>query len=491
MLTKSEKSFLTEGADNFDRLPRGVIAAAVPLAFFSLLLFGKLPGSVSLVLPLAVYVISVAAHRSKKVFIIVSSLFACLELVLILFFRKYLAEGMNRFTNEIYKLSEERQAYIYTMYEVSKDKKFGAASDKLFAVFIIILAALFFAHCALKSNRIAPFGFLLAFAVTEIYYGIFPSPFANVMVYAGIVLLIVVMSSNSLNPAIQAIAAIVVALAVISAATYLIYPAKYRERNPAVSELNDRIRDFLEEGVPAEEKQKPEEASQQQEGETVNPDETETPDDSEETGPENPEKETEPQSEPSETEPDRQTTQHQGSETDDQNAETAQPYNPEGNSSTKQEDGGEKFNGNGGGMLKKVLSVFLFIILIMVLIVLAWAAAVAVSRRSRQKKLEGENREASLYAFEQSVKLLGKLGFNYRNVPYSARIDEAEEMVYDGYGQEFEKAIEIRERILYGGKPATDKDREDMIIFYTSTRTAVLASSDSGKQFVIKYVNLL
>ncbi len=486
MVTKSEKAFFNEG-NNKVRLPDCSIVGAVPLVFFSLLLFGSVSPSLALLLPLAVYALILWSHKNAKLFYALSIAVTAAEAVLFVFFRKYLGEGINRFTNRIYELSEERQAYIYTMYEVSKDKKFGAASEKVFAVFVILLAVLFFAHCSLQKNRIAPFGFIIAFAVTEIYYGIFPSPVINSLIYAGLVLMIVVMSSDSLNPTLQAIMWVAVALAVIGAATYFIYPAQYRERNPAVSELNDKIRDFLEEGVPAEEKQKPEEASQQEDGEEVNPDEDEPSTSSGETEPE----ETETDTQPSEKEEEKRTTEYRGTETEDPEAETAQPFNPDDNDSTKHHNGGEKTDNETGGKLKKVLSVFLLIILALVLAVLIWAAIVLLSRRARQKKLASGNKEASLYAFEQSVKLLEKLGFEFRNVPYSVRKDEAEELVYDGYGDEFAKASEIRERILYGGRDADDKDREDMLLFYTSTRTAVLASCDGMKQFIIKYVNLL
>lgn len=486
MVTKSEKAFFNEG-NNKVRLPDCSIVGAVPLVFFSLLLFGSVSPSLALLLPLAVYALILWSHKNAKLFYALSIAVTAAEAVLIVFFRKYLGEGINRFTNRIYELSEERQAYIYTMYEVSKDKKFGAASEKVFAVFVILLAVLFFAHCSLQKNRIAPFGFIIAFAVTEIYYGIFPSPVINSLIYAGLVLMIVVMSSDSLNPTLQAIMWVAVALAVIGAATYFIYPAQYRERNPDVSELNDKIRDFLEEGVPAEEKQKPEEASQQEDGEEVNPDEDEPSTSSGETEPE----ETETDTQPSEKEEEKRTTEYRGTETEDPEAETAQPFNPDDNDSTKHHNGGEKTDNETGGKLKKVLSVFLLIILALVLAVLIWAAIVLLSRRARQKKLASGNKEASLYAFEQSVKLLEKLGFEFRNVPYSVRKDEAEELVYDGYGDEFAKASEIRERILYGGRDADDKDREDMLLFYTSTRTAVLASCDGMKQFIIKYVNLL
>lgn len=486
MVTKSEKAFFSEG-NNKVRLPDCSIVGAVPLVFFSLLLFGRISPSLALILPLGVYTLILLSHKNRKLFYALSTVVTGAEAVFIVFFRKYLGEGINRFTNRIYELSEERQAYIYTMYDISKDKKFGAASEKIFAVFVILLAVLFFAHCSLQKNRIAPFGFIIAFAVTEIYYGIFPSPFINSLIYAGLVLMIIVMSSDSLNPTLQAIMWVAVALAVIGVAVYFIYPAQYRERNPAVSELNDKIRDFLEEGVPAEEKQKPEDASQQEKGEEVNPDEDEPS-----TSPEETEKnETETDTQPSEKDEDKQTTEYRGTETDDPEAETAQPFNPDDNDSTRHHNGGEKTDNERGGKLKKVLSVFLFVILALLLVLLIWIAVIMLSRRARQRKLASGNKEASLYAFEQSVKLLEKLGFEFKNIPYSVRRDEAEELIYDGYGDEFAKASEIRDRILYGGRDAEDKDREDMLLFYTSTRTAVLASCDSMKQFVIKYINLL
>ena len=351
-----------------------------------------------------------------------------------------LLDGAKIYANGLFKMSEESQSYIYRMFETSGETG-GISPQTVFAAVMITLFSLFFAHACVKRAAVVPVVTAIIYAETEIYLGIAPSTKINAFTFVCLFVLAVIIGAPIIKSVQRAYVQIFTLLAVlavaVSALVFFAYPAKYHEENPAITEVAEKIRDWLD---------KREQAVLS--ALNLIPPE---PQDAEE--------------EPEEYEEDDESPNNSDNYSEDEGEIT---YDPASLGDDRPTDGSPVQTQGGGKPKSHKLLIFLAVLGSLVLI---WAAALIITAVRRKKRLHSDDlRDAVDYAFGQSFRWLRLGGFEKNNLPYLRRCEDIKALTNDEYAYRYGRAVEIRQEALYSGRVPSAEKRDEMLLFYDESK---------------------
>ena len=366
------------------------------------------------------------------------------------------ADGAKIYANGLFELSEESQAYVYRMFETSGGAE-GISPQTVFAAVIIILFSLFFAHASVKRAAVVPVITAIIYAETEIYLGIAPSTKINAFTFVCLFVLAVIIGApiiKSVQRAYVQIFTIVAVLAIaVSAVAYFAYPAKYHEENPAITEVAEKIRDWLD---------KREQAILS----ALNL---------------LPPEEQDAEEEPEEFEEDDESPENSDNMSEEEGDIT---YDPTALGNERPTDG-SPVQTQGGGKPKS--HKLLIVLIVLGSLILIWAAALIINAIKRNKRLHSEDlKDAVDYALRQSFRWLRLGGFEKNNLPYLKRCEEIKELTDEEFAFRYEKAVEIRQEALYSGRTPTEEKRNEMLLFYDESKRESSDIIGIPKQIIAK-----
>ena len=407
-------------------------------------------------IPFIINFICIFSYNYKPVFRAASIISASAAVVFAaLNFTKF-ADGAKIYANGLFKLSEESQAYVYRMFETSGGEA-GISPQTVFAAVLIILFSLFFAHASVRRAAIVPVITAIIYAETEIYLGIAPSIKINAFTFVSLFVLAVIIGApiiKSVQRAYVQIFTLVAVLAIAaSALVYFAYPAKYHEENPAVTEMAEKIRDWLDKREQA----------------FLNALSLTPPD---------------PQSAEEEPE-DYEEDEESPNQSDNVNEELGDiTYDPTSIGNDRPTDGSPVQTKGGGQPKSHKLLIFLTVLGSLILI---WAAALIITAIRRKKRLHSDDlRDSVDYAFGQSFRWLRLGGFERNNLPYLKRCEDIKAMTNDEFAYRYEKAVEIRQEALYSGRVPTEEKRGEMLLFYDEAKREASGIMGIPKHIIAK-----
>ena len=144
-----------------------------------------------------------------------------------------LADGFMLLFNRLFTISQQRQAYRYTMFVIASPESYW---DGHIALALVVVAMLFGALCAVLAywrNKTPVVITMILVIAAQVYFGVFPAGLWNILLFASFVL--VLMRGAELRN----IVAIVIAVAFIAMGTW----ATYSGTNPRLLALSESIRD--------------------------------------------------------------------------------------------------------------------------------------------------------------------------------------------------------------------------------------------------------
>jgi len=144
-----------------------------------------------------------------------------------------ISEGIFLIFNRIFMLSEERQMYRYIMFAVGSPGYTWGASIAAALIVISVLFALVSLNLALARRRVLLVVLLALVVGTQVYFGVFASPFWNIFLFSVFGLLL----ARGAN--FKAAAYIGGAVLLVSAAVFIIFPGQ----NPQLHEFSESLRD--------------------------------------------------------------------------------------------------------------------------------------------------------------------------------------------------------------------------------------------------------
>ena len=349
-------------------------------------------------------------------------------------------DGAKVYANGLFKLSEESQAYIYRMFETSGESA-GISPNTVFAAVMITLFSLFFAHASVKRAAVVPVVTAIIYAETEIYLGIAPSTKINAFTFVSLFVLAVIIGApiiKSVQRAYVQIFSLVAVLAIaVSATVYFAYPAKYHEENPAITEVAEKIRDWLD---------KREQAILSALN-LIPPDNQNA------------------EEEPEDYEEDDESPNDSDNMSEDEGDIT---YDPTSIGNDRPTDGSPMQTKGGGKPKSHKLIIFLAVLGSVILI---WAAALIITEIRRRKRLNSDDlKDAVDYALRQSFRWLRLGGFEKNNLPYLRRCEDIKSLTNEEFAYRYGRAVEIRQEALYSGRTPTAEKRDEMLLFYDESK---------------------
>ncbi|MBQ6264554.1 MAG: hypothetical protein IJK60_03810 [Clostridia bacterium] len=370
-------------------------------------------------------------------------------------FTKFL-DGAKIYANGLFKMSEESQAYVYRMFETAGGYE-GVSPQTVFAAVLITLFSLFFAHASVKRAAVVPVVTAIIYAETEIYLGIAPSTKINAFTFVCLFVLAVIIGAPIIKSVQRAYVQIFTLLAVlavaVSALVYFAYPAEYHEENPAITEVAEKIRDWLdkrEQAVLSALNLLPPE-----------------PQDADE--------------EPEDFEEDDESPDNSDNYSEDEGEIT---YDPASLGDDRPTDGSPVQTQGGGKPKSHKLLIFLAVLGSLLLI---WAAALIINAIRRKKRLNSDDlSDAVDYAFRQSFRWLRLGGFEKNNLPYLRRCDDIKSLTNEEYAYRYGRAVEIRQEALYSGRVPTSGKRDEMLLFYNESKRETANIIGIPKQIIAK-----
>lgn len=395
------------------------------------------------ILPFIISLVSVFTYTRKTLFRAVSAVMtACVALFTLVEIKKF-TQGAKLFANRLFTLSEESQSYIYQKFEVDESAG-GISPQTVFALAVIFLLCVLTTHATIKRVAAIPAALCVIYAEAEIYLGIAPNYIVNILTFIAWFLLIALAGisarKDGRKAAFQILAVFTALFIAVSGLVYAVYPPEYRESHPAVQEVAEKIRDWLEDHekillsnfdiVPPEEE--PVEAEEEKEDFDIEEDPEEPP-------------------LPEET-----------------------PEDESAMGNMQPTEGSPKGKSN----------ILLWLILaFLLLLILAWVAAILISRKKREKKMQDEDiKQAIHYIFTQGVKWLRVTGFESKNVAFLKRVDEIREMTSDEFAYRYEKSVETWEKALYSNETPTEEERRYMMDFYNESKRETTNKISMPKQ---------
>ena len=350
------------------------------------------------------------------------------------------ADGAKIYANGLFELSEESQAYVYRMFETSGGAD-GISPQTVFAAVIVTLFSLFFAHASVKRAAVVPVITAIIYAETEIYLGIAPSTKINAFTFVCLFVLAVIIGApiiKSVQRAYVQIFTLVAVLAIaVSAVAYFAYPAKYHEENPAITEVAEKIRDWLD---------KREQAILS--ALNLLPPEEQDADE-----------------EPEDFEEDDESPENSDNMSEDEGDIT---YDPTAIGNDRPTDGSPVQTQGGGQPRSRKLLILLAVLGSLILI---WAAALAITAVRRKKRPHSDDlKDAVDYALRQSFRWLRLGGFEKNNLPYLRRCDDIKSLTNEEFAYRYGRAVEIRQEALYSGRIPTEEKRAEMLLFYDESK---------------------
>jgi len=148
-----------------------------------------------------------------------------------------LMDGFRLVANRLFEVSEQYQAYRYTMFVINLPE---SALDAHLAAALIIIAALngilcvLLVHTRLKALVVAA---VLVVAAFQVYFGVFPGAAWNIALFATFALMLVFRRDGRAN--LRSYVVFITSIALVTAMVWLIYP----NENPGLHSFSESLRD--------------------------------------------------------------------------------------------------------------------------------------------------------------------------------------------------------------------------------------------------------
>ncbi len=363
------------------------------------------------------------------------------------------SNGAKLIFNQIFEISEKYQAYSYNRFEILSDTH---SSENCKTIFLLVISMLFsqiISYAVLKSKKIIISVIFAAVIIFEVYFGISPEFIWNITLFAALFLTFLLIYNGNKKqkikniqniPAfIQTAALLALTIVICVCVIFAAYPEEYRNSNPAVTQINEQIRDLFDEG-------------EQKISNMINPSASQS--------------------------------------TGSKKADSAKSDKGSG---AKKEKG--NVNGPGGNQKRasnastvSINIVTAAIAAMLASVIIIWLIIFILKSAKRRKMLNSADINSVInYAFNSAFSWLTASGLKSKNIMPSDYTAEIAELISQPYADDYSAALSIWQESIYSNNNIKDDQKEQIVSFYNGTKKLVWKKASVLQKLVIKFIRFL